>query len=306
MKRLLVAVTAIIVVGVLPARAATGCPPPRCITIGVPVSPGLIVPDDRVEVILPEGYDPTQTYPVLYLLHGAGGSYHEWTDNTDIVSFSSAYRVIIAMVDSGKTANAGWYADWFDHSRQWESFHIKDVIPYIESTYHGNGKRAIAGLSMGGYGAMFYAAAHPDLFKAAASFSGAVDIRLGEPVTGVAFDVLNPFEGTPNDHVWGNQVINEANWRAHNPTDLVAKLQGIKLFIACGNGFPGGTHEEPSNPPAYFVEGGAYQMNLSFVRALNAAHVAHTDRFYGPGQHIWPYWQDDLHWALPQIMQALA
>jgi diacylglycerol O-acyltransferase / trehalose O-mycolyltransferase len=47
-------------------------------------------------------------------------------------------------------------------------------------------------------------------------------------------------------------------------------------------------------------------MNVSFVRALNKAHIAHTDRFYGPGQHTWPYWQDDLHWALPQIMQALA
>ena len=306
MKRFLAAVTAIVLLAFLPARAATGCPPPRCITVNVPVTRGLIVPDNRVNVILPDGYDPTQTYPVLYLLHGAGGSYHEWTDNTDIVSFSSAYRIIIAMPDSGHTANAGWYADWFDHSRQWESFHIHDVIWYIETMFHGNGHRAIAGLSMGGYGAMYYAAKYPALFKAAGSFSGAVDIRLAEPVTGVAFDVLHDFEGTPNDKVWGNQVLRESNWRAHNPTDLVGNLRGMKLFLACGNGFPGGTHEDPSNPGAYFVEGGAYQMNLSFLRALAKAHIAHTDRFYGAGQHTWPYWQDDLHWALPQIMTALA
>ena len=86
-----------------------------------------------------------------------------WTQNTDLLRFSSAYRVIIALPDSGRNANAGWYADWIDGSRQWESFHIKDVIPYIERTFHGNGKRAIAGLSMGGYGAMFYAASHPGM-----------------------------------------------------------------------------------------------------------------------------------------------
>jgi len=305
-KRFIAAATAIVVVGLLPARAATGCPPPRCMTVTVPVTPGLIVPDNRVNVILPDGYDPTQTYPVLYLLHGGGGSYHEWTDNTDIVSFSSAYRIIIAMPDSGGTPSAGWYADWIDGSRQWESFHIKDVIPYIESTFHGNGNRAIAGLSMGGYGTMYYAAKYPSLFKAAASFSGAVDIRLADPVTGLAFVLIHNYEGTPSDKVWGNPITDDANWRAHNPTDLVNNLRGLKLFIACGNGFPGGTHEDPSNPGAYFIEGGAYQMNLSFVRALNGAHIPHTDRFYGPGQHSWPYWQDDLHWVLPQIMQTLA
>ncbi len=305
MKRLLAAAVTVLLLTFAPARAATGCPRPRCFTVAVPVTRGLIVPDNRVNVILPEGYDPAQTYPVLYLLHGAGGSYHEWTDNTDIVGFSSAYRIIIAMLESGHTANAGWYADWSDHSRQWESFHIKDVIPHIESRFHGNGRRAIAGLSMGGYGAMYYAAKYHSLFKAAASFSGAVDIRLAEPVTGIAFTLLHSYEGTPNDNVWGNQVTQDANWRAHNPTDLVNNLRGIRLIIASGSGTPGGPHEDPGNPGAYFVEAGAYQMNVSFVRALDRARIQHTDWFYGGGAHTWPYWQDDLHWALPQIMGAL-
>jgi len=304
-KRFVAVATAILVLALLPARGDTVCPPPRCITIQVPVSPGLRVPDNHVRVILPEGWSDTKSYPVLYLLHGGGGSYAEWTQNTDIVTFSDAYQIIIAMPDSGKPPVAGWYADWVNGSRQWESFHIKDVIPYIESTFHGNGERAVAGLSMGGYGAMYYAAKYPTLFKAAASFSGAVDIRLADPVTGVVFVSVHQFEGTPSDKVWGDPILQDANWRAHNPTDLVNNLRGLKLFIACGNGFPGGTHEDPSNPGAYFIEGGAYQMNLSFVRALNAAHIPHTDWFYGPGQHTWPYWQDDLHWALPQIMRAL-
>ena len=191
MKRFIAAATAIVFLALLPTRADTICPPPRCLTIHVPVAPGLKVPDNHVRVILPGGYDASQTYPVLYLLHGAGGSYQEWTQNTDIVSFTSAYRVIVAMPDSGHNADAGWYADWIDGSRHWESFHINDVIPYVEATYHGNGKRAIAGLSMGGYGAMYYAAAHPGEFKAAAEFSGAVDITYGAPVSGAAFSLLH-------------------------------------------------------------------------------------------------------------------
>jgi diacylglycerol O-acyltransferase/trehalose O-mycolyltransferase len=304
-KRFIAAATAVVFLAVLPARAETICPAPRCLTIAVPVSPGLKVPDNHVRVIFPVGYKASKRYPVLYLLHGAGGSYQEWTQNTDIVAFSSAYRVIIVMPDSGKNANAGWYADWVDGSRQWESFHMKDVIPYIESTYHGNGKRAIAGLSMGGYGAMFYAASHPGMFEAAAEFSGEVDIRYGGPVSGVAFGALHDYFGTPNKNVWGDPVTQGANWSAHNPAELVAGLKGTKLFLACGDGFPGGTHEDPSNPGSYFIEGGAFQTNLSFVRALTLAGIPHIDRFYGSGQHTWPYWQDDLHWALPQIMTAL-
>lgn len=288
-----------------PARADTICPPPRCVTIAVPVTPGLKVPDDRVRVILPTHYNARQRYPVLYLLHGVGDTYESWTKNTDVLAFSAAYRVIIAMPDGGRTPDSGWYADWIDGSRQWESFHIRDMIPYVEKTFHGNGKRAIAGLSMGGYGAMYYAAAHPRLFKAAASFSGAVDIRYGTPASGLAFSFLHDMYGTPNDNVWGNQVTDMANWEAHNPTDLASHLAGTKLFLASGDGLPGGAHEDPKNIGAYALENGVFQMNLSFVRALTLAGVPHTDNFYGSGQHSWPYWQDDLHWALPLIMAAL-
>ena len=305
MRRFCAFVAILALVGIAPARADI-CPAPRCLTIQVPVSPGLIVPDNHVRVILPESWSDAKSYPVLYLLHGGGGSYQEWTQNTDIIAFSDAFQIIIAMPDSGKQPAAGWYADWYDHSRQWESFHIRDVIPYIESTFHGNGERAIAGLSMGGYGAMYYAAKYPSLFKAAASFSGAVDIRLADPVAGTVLVAVHQYEGTPSEGTWGDPVLNDANWRAHNPTDLVANLRRIKLFLASGNGFPGGTHENPRNPGAYLIEGGAYQMNVSFVNALNKAHIPHTDRFYGPGQHTWPYWQDDLHWFLPQLMPILA
>jgi len=236
---------------------------------------------------------------VLYLLHGVGDSYARWSQNTDVVSFSSAYPIIIVMPDSGHSPDAGWYADWKDGSRQWESFHIRNVIPYIEKQFHASGKRAIAGNSMGGYGAMYYAAKYPGTFKAAAAFSGAVDIRYAWPATGIAFSALHDTYGTPNDNVWGNQITDDANWQAHNPTDLAARLATTKVFLASGDGLPGGKYDDPSNPGGYFLENGIFQMNLSFVRALTLAGVPHTDNFYGSGHHAWGYWQDDLHWLLP-------
>src|SRR5439155_874330 len=81
-----------------------------------------------------------------------------------------------------------------------------------------------AGLSMGGFGAMSYAARHRGLFRAAASFSGAVDTRYVEPASGIGFNIFHDTFGTPDDRVWGNQVTDEATWRAHNPTDRAADL----------------------------------------------------------------------------------
>lgn len=295
------------------ARANVACPPPYC-DIPVPKQ-GLIVPDNNVRVIVPANYDPngTKKYPVLYLLHGAGDFYKTWSQNTDIVALTRTLDLIIVMPSSGGTCGgcgeSGWYTDWADGSRQWESFHIGVMIPFIDQNFAtlGDGHRAVAGLSMGGYGAMKYAAKYPGKFQAAASFSGAVDIRYGEPVNYVVFRLANPFLGTPDDRVWGNQVLDEANWRANNPADLIGQYvgTGIKLLLATGNGLPGGAHDDPMNPGGAALENGIWQMNLSFRNKLDAAGVAHTDLFYGPGIHSWPYWRDDLCWSLPQILAAI-
>src|SRR5437764_6667091 len=71
--------------------AADPCPPPRCLDVAVPSPSGLTVPDNHVRVVLPVGYRAHGHggYPVLYLLHGAGDTYTTWTENTDLVQFSS-------------------------------------------------------------------------------------------------------------------------------------------------------------------------------------------------------------------------
>ena len=301
------------------ANAAFDCAAnaPRCVDVEIPVPPGLTVPENHVRVFLPAGYaDSTASYPVLYLLHGAGDTYKTWSENTDAFAFTAGWNVIVVMPDGGRNSEAGWYSDWADGSRQWETFHIDVMIPYIESIYRVNGHRAIAGLSMGGFGSMHYAARHSELFRAAASFSGAVDTLYGFPVSGVAFTELHDMFGTPNDNVWGNQISDEPNWEANNPASLAANLKGMPLFLASGDGIPGAStasplvngppsFENPQNPGGYLIEQFIFQMNLSFVLHLTLAGVQHTDWFYPGGLHDWPYWEADLHWALPQLLEAI-
>jgi diacylglycerol O-acyltransferase / trehalose O-mycolyltransferase / mycolyltransferase Ag85 len=226
-----------------------------------------------------------------------------------VQDFSAAFPVIIVMPDGGHDADAGWYSDWVDGSRQWETFHIQVLIRWVDHHFRTlrRGHRAVAGLSMGGFGAMSYAARHPTLFRAAASFSGAVDTRFAEPLSGLAFTSLHDMFGTPDDRVWGNQVTDEETWRAHNPTDRAGDLAGIALFLASGTGTPGGpAGDDPSNPGGYLIEQAIFQMNLSFTRALDQAAVPYTTDFYPGGYHGWPYWQRELHWALPQIVPLIA
>ena len=314
MRRLAIAVAlvAALLGGVEPAEAAPeSCVAPRCVDVQVPVPAGLIVPESRVRVILPEGYaeHPCRTYPVLYLLHGVGDTYETWVENTDVVEFTRQLPVIVVMPDGGRNAEAGWYSDWADGSRQWETFHT-DVLPkFMDATFRtgGAGHRLVAGLSMGGFGTMSYAARHPGMFKAAASFSGMVDTMYGFPVSGPGFSALHEQFGTPDDRVWGNQLADEANWRAHNPTDLAAHLAGTALFVATGTGTPGGpAGDVPDNPGAYGIEAFILQLNLSFVRALTLAGVPFQQDFYPGGYHGWPYWQRELHWALPQMVPLAA
>jgi S-formylglutathione hydrolase FrmB len=147
---------------------------------------------------------------------------------------------------------------------------------------------------MGGFGAMSYAARHPRLFRAAASFSGAVDTRYPDPAAPFlrTLDILGL-------GAWGDPVTNADVWREHNPTDRADRLRGVALFVTTGDGTMGGPLGDLPIPLAYATEAVVGAMSRSFVRALDAAGVPHTDDFYGPGYHGWPYWQRALHWLLP-------
>jgi len=256
--------------------------------------------------LLPVGYDADlcRRYPVLYLLAGVGDTWMDWSRRSDLIAFARTLPVIVVMPDGGKGLEAGWYSDWADGSRQWERFHIDGVVPWVDATYRtlGDGHRMIAGFSMGGFGAMSYAARHPGLFKAAASFSGILDTMYAFPASGPLFGALHDRFGTPDDRIWGNQLTHQAEWRAHNPTDLAAKLRGTSLFVYTGTGAPlGSGGVNPQQAQQYAVEHFVFQTNLSFMRALDAAGVSYRSDVHA-GYHDWPYFQAGLHWALPQMM----
>ena len=206
------------------ARAA--CDPPRCREMVVPVPRELHVQDSTVRVLVPTGYDGSHArHPVLYLLHGAGDTFRTWTDLTDVADFTATLDVIVVMPDAGHDADAGFYSDWIDGSRQWETFHTRVLPRWVDRhfrTLHGRRHRAVAGLSMGGFGALSYAARHPRLFRAAASFSGAVDTLYPDPATPIldAAHILSR-------GAWGDPAVDIATWHAHNPVDLASKLSEI-------------------------------------------------------------------------------
>jgi S-formylglutathione hydrolase FrmB len=301
-----------LMVPLVPVSAAT-CAPPRCLDVKVPVPRGLKVPDSTVRVLLPRGYGDSRTrYPVLYLLHGVGDTYRTWSENTDVAKLTERYPLIVVMPDGGKGQDAGWYSDWKDGSRQWETFHTKVLASYVDHAFRtlGTGHRAIAGASMGGFGAMSYAARHRGLYRAAASFSGFVDTMFGAPVSGAFYPyggrgLAGNSLGTPQQGVWGDQTADEKRWREHNPKDRARELKGVTLVVACGNGTPGGpAGDDPSRPYSYPAESYLWQMNESFVRALGDAGVKYTAEFYS-GYHNWPYWQYELRRVLPKLAAAI-
>jgi diacylglycerol O-acyltransferase / trehalose O-mycolyltransferase len=246
-----------------------------------------------VRLYLPKAFDsqPTTDWPVLYLLHGAGGNYTDWPRYTDVEALLKSTDVLVVLPNAG---DLGFYSDWWNEGRggppMWETFHLVELRQLLERNWHAGDKRAVAGLSMGGYGAMEYAARQPGLFLAAASFSGALD-----PIGG-DLDI-----GT--EDIWGNRVTQEANWKAHDPTTNAADLKGTALYVAYGDGGKGPL--DAVEPPSDDLEPWIADQNRAFLAALAKAKIPVTIDAYGPGSHDWPYWQRGLHDALPLLLKAL-
>jgi S-formylglutathione hydrolase FrmB len=263
----------------------------------------------HVRVLLPDGYDanPDTRYPVLYLLHGASGNDADWTEMGDAEAITASQPLIVVMPDGGK---GGWYTNWWNHGAggppEWETFHVGELIPWVDDHYRtivARDGRAIAGLSMGGFGSMSYAGRHPELFDWAGSFSGGVDLVHNPPAIG-AVAVTAILDGGLGSDPFGNFLLNSANWRAHNPWNLAGNLRGMTLEIDTGNGAPGPF--DPKNRLGDPVEAQVHAMSVSFHKQLNALGIPHIWDDYGKGTHGWPYWQRDLRQALPSILGTLA
>src|SRR4051812_16024101 len=275
-------------------------------------TPSLNFPAD-VRVLLPADYaqHPKQRYPVLYLLHGSFDDAPSWTAKGNAEKLTAGLALIVVMPATTGTGKAGgWASDWVNEGRggppKWETFTIKQLIPWIQARYRTRANRAgraVAGLSMGGFSSMSYAVRHPDLFSAASSYSGAVDTNNLEVQPVIEGETVAD-GGTTPDAIWGPRATSEIVWRAHNPWDLAANLQNMVLAIRTGNGQHG--PYDDSSPTSDPIESGVHDMSVSLHQRLDALHIAHVWDDYGPGPHSWPYWQRALERAPPRFMAAFA
>src|SRR4051812_24293408 len=262
--------------------------------------------DTEVRVLLPDHYDASgrTRYPVLYLLHGALDDYRAWTDKGDAAAITAGLPLIVVMPDGGSEGN---YVDWYNFGAggppRWETYHIAQLIPWIDGhfpTVASRSGRAIAGLSMGGNGALAYAALHPDLFTAAASFSGAVDTNNLEEQAVTGTGGLQ--SGQPPGAIFGERATDEVRWRGHNPWDLAGNLRGMLVELDVGNGSAGGPDGNNFDP----VEESVHEQSVAMHDQLVALGIAHVWDDYGPGAHNFFYWSRDLRQFLPRLMDQFA
>ena len=259
--------------------------------------------EPHVRVLLPANYSPKKRYPVLYLLHGGAGSSPDWTTQGNAEPATAKLPLIVVMPEAGQ---GGWYTNWANPGTKgqprWETFHIDELLPWIDAHFRTNGERAIAGLSMGGFGAFSYAARHPDLFEAAASFSGAIDTNTPDPEAASAtIDGIASLDGGLPGSLFGLRATHDIDWRGHNPWDLAVNLRPLSLTIRTGNGQTGGPYGGGGDP----LEPAVHLMSVSMHERLDTLKIAHVWDDYGPGGHAWPYWNRDLTETLPSIMKAL-
>jgi len=244
----------------------------------------------RVNVLLPDGYDPAHPLPVLYLLHGGGWGYDYWADpeGGDISEVVGDLPAIIVMPEGGR----GWYTNWWNAGRRgdpaWERFHLDDLIRVVHERLAVRPERrwhAIAGFSMGGLGALNYAAQRPGYFGSAASLSGIVSIQ--RPETATAFDSLSAgFSGfvdgptaQPETHtdVFGDPGDQAFYWAGHNPVALAVNLRQSRIFLTSGDGSPYSSDDLLSSlqgtPVVGLTESYMRDLSRDFASAASTAGV---------------------------------
>ncbi len=271
------------------------------VTMTTPMLPGPVT----VRIMVPAACDdsPDRRYPVLYLLHGAGGDHTGWTRSGGVGALTADLPLIVVMPDGGR---GGWYTNWWNFGAggppEWETFHIRRLLPWVDRhlpTRPSGGERAVAGLSMGGFGAMSYAARHPDLFTSASSYSGALGVD--SPFAQIVVDVPAAEDGGKPGQVMGTVAENEVLWRGHSPTDLAANLRGLRIAFFTGDGRPG-----PLDAGDGFdaLEAQARLTAVGFADRLDSLGIPYTFGDYGPGHHTWAYFRRSLATDLPGIMAA--
>jgi S-formylglutathione hydrolase FrmB len=246
-------------------------------TLGLSTSMTVILPQRTTEQIGMTGAGGDGPAPVLYLLHGLSDDDTIWLRRTSVERYAAPLGLAVVMPQVQRS----FYSDEVHGNRYWQ-FVSEELPELVRSFFRVSDRREdtfVAGLSMGGYGALKLALRHPDRFAAAACLSGGLDLagigRRRPEVLANVFGDRSP-AGTPDDPFW---LLERAE-----PAALPA------LYVACGQDDP------------------LYDANVRFRDAAQARGLAVASSF-GPGEHEWGYWdariQDVLAW-LPLAGRAPA
>ena len=223
-------------------------------------------------VILPNDYKNGSTrYSVIYLLHGLFGHFDNWTMKTGVAEYAEHYKFIIVTPEGGD----GWYTDSATvPNDKYESYIIQELIPEVEKNYRTMADRKhrfIAGLSMGGYGAIKFGLKYPDMFSLIGSFSGALDAPLRlEDNKNLRPSIVSVFGPDGSKTRKENDIFNLL--RDASP-DAVKNIPYI--YMACG------------------TEDFLFQTNRDFDNILIEKKVPHEYR-ERPGVHDWVFWDGQI------------
>ncbi len=262
-----------------------------------------------VRLLTPDGWDDRRAgdrWPVLYLLHGMFGTHEDWTTNSDVEDRPELRNVLVVMPDGGSPG--GYYSNWWNGGRYgapaWETFHLDEVRTILERYYGAGTRRAVAGASMGGYGALVYAAHRPGMFRAVASYSGPVHLSHPDSVKKWREAFQDP-EGSAYLDLWGDPVAQRANWRRHDPYHLAGRLRHTPVFLSCGDGEVGPLDGPDTGPFDQETEAFDRVLNRSLAAEMRRRDVPVSTHFYR-GTHQPPYWERELHHSLPMLLAAIS
>jgi S-formylglutathione hydrolase FrmB len=224
----------------------------------------------KTVVIRPAAYDNSKRFPVIYLLHGAFGSYSNWiTKVPHIQQLADLYQLMIVCPDGGFTS---WYFDSpIDSTYKFETFVGTEVPQYIDGHYttiaNRNG-RAITGLSMGGHGGIFLGFRHADIFSACGSMSGALHVT----VITQRYDVEKRL---------GDTAVNRKYWHDWSALNVIEQYpkDSLAIIMDCG------------------TEDQVVGMNRLVHDKMLKLKIPHdyTER---PGKHDWNYWNNAIDYQL--------
>jgi S-formylglutathione hydrolase FrmB len=236
--------------------------------------------DMQYRVILPKDIAAGQKLPTVYLLHGRGDSFRDWSNSSDLSPF--AERGLVLVMPEG---DASYFTNSVERPKdRYEDYIVKDLVSDVGSRFpvaSGRQSRAIAGVSMGGYGAVKLALRYPELFAFAGGLSPAVDVP-SRP-----FSIRRPFQWRFHSAIFGPAG---SQTRHDNDPFVLARSADPNLtayfYLVCG--------DQESLLPA----------NRAFADLLAQRHIPH-EFHVAAGGHNWAQWNKSVSSLFSSLFQRI-